>query len=39
VIESGEIPLILVNAACRQFEAIGMTGWMRRAEELSNRLG
>jgi class 3 adenylate cyclase/tetratricopeptide (TPR) repeat protein len=29
----------LLDAACRQFEAIGMTGWMRRAEEVSKRLG
>jgi class 3 adenylate cyclase/tetratricopeptide (TPR) repeat protein len=29
----------LLDAACRQFEAVGMTGWMRRAEELSKRLG
>jgi tetratricopeptide (TPR) repeat protein len=29
----------LLEAANRQFEAIGMTGWSRRAEELSKRLG
>jgi tetratricopeptide (TPR) repeat protein len=29
----------LLDAARRQFEAIGMTGWIRRAEELSKRLG
>jgi hypothetical protein len=29
----------LLDAARRQFEEIGMTGWIRRAEELSKRLG
>jgi class 3 adenylate cyclase/tetratricopeptide (TPR) repeat protein len=29
----------LLDAARRQFEEIGMTGWIRRAEELHTRLG
>ena len=29
----------LVDSARRQFEAMGMTGWIRRAEELGRRLG
>jgi hypothetical protein len=29
----------LLNAAREQFEAIGMTGWIRRADELEARLG
>jgi hypothetical protein len=29
----------LLNTARRQFEEIGMTGWMRRADELQARLG
>jgi hypothetical protein len=29
----------LLNAARQQFEAIGMTGWIRRADELEARLG
>lgn len=28
----------LLDAARSQFEAIGMTGWIRRAEELGDRL-
>lgn len=29
----------LFEAAHRQFENLGMTGWIHQAEELSNRLG
>jgi class 3 adenylate cyclase/tetratricopeptide (TPR) repeat protein len=29
----------LVEAASRQFEAIGMTGWIRRVDQLDNQLG
>jgi tetratricopeptide (TPR) repeat protein len=29
----------LLTAARRQFESIGMTGWLRRADELAGRLG
>jgi tetratricopeptide (TPR) repeat protein len=29
----------LLDAAGRQFEAIGMTGWIRRAEELTQQVG
>jgi hypothetical protein len=29
----------LLDSARRQFEAMGMTGWIRRAEELGSRLG
>ncbi|MGH9036717.1 MAG: ATP-binding protein [Acidimicrobiia bacterium] len=29
----------LLESARRQFEAIGMTGWLRRADELATRLG
>jgi hypothetical protein len=29
----------LLDTAHRQFETIGMTGWIRRAEELGRRLG
>jgi hypothetical protein len=29
----------LLDSARRQFEAMGMTGWIRRAEELGRRLG
>jgi hypothetical protein len=29
----------LLDAACNQFEEIGMTGWIRRADELRRQLG
>jgi tetratricopeptide (TPR) repeat protein len=39
--EPGDIELAgtLLDAARRQFEEIGMTGWIRRADELGRRLG
>ena len=35
----GERALPLLDAALRQFEAIGMPGWIRRAEALRRELG
>jgi hypothetical protein len=34
-----ERALPLLDAAVRQFEAIGMPGWIRRAQELRRELG
>ena len=36
--EYGPLEEVSLDAARRQFEALGMTGWIRRADELHARL-